>query len=64
MQKKIHGSRSTALIISNEEMKDIMKIVKSLEGSRLLIKAISETIENETKAKKRIFSSASRNISC
>ena len=31
IQKKIHGSGTTALIISNEEMKDIMKIVKSIE---------------------------------
>ena len=30
-KKKIHGSGTTTLIISNEEMKDIMKIVKSLE---------------------------------
>ena len=39
----------TTLIISNEEMNDIMKIVKSLEVSNLLIKNVSETIQNETK---------------
>ena len=33
IQKKIYGSGVTALIISNEEMEDIMKIVKSLEES-------------------------------
>ena len=33
----------------NEEMNDFMKIVKSLKESRLLIKGISETIQNETK---------------
>ena len=33
-------------IISNEEMIDIMKIIKSLEESGLLIKEISETINN------------------
>ena len=38
IRKNIHGSRSTALIISNEEMEDIMKIVKLLEESKLLIK--------------------------
>ena len=38
----------TTLIISNEEMNDIMKIVKSLEESGLLIKGISE-IKNEAK---------------
>ena len=55
--KKIHGSGhpsdlvlcATALIISIEEMEDLMKIVKSLEESRLLIKGISETIKNEIK---------------
>ena len=46
IQKKIYGSGTTALVISNEEMEDIMKIVKSLEESGLLIKGISETIEN------------------
>ena len=34
------------LIISNEEMNDIIKIVKSLKQSGLLIKGVSETIEN------------------
>ena len=42
------GSGAT-LIISNEKIKDIMKIVKSLEVSGLLIKSITQTIENETK---------------
>ena len=39
----------TTLIISNEEMNDIMKIVKSLEESGLLIKDVSKTIKNEAK---------------
>ena len=50
IHKKILGSghpSSTTLIISNDEMKDIIKIVKSLEDSGLLFKGISETIENE-----------------
>ena len=54
-QKKIYGPGTTALIISNEEMKDIMKIVKSLEESESLIKGISETIKNEAKEQKRGF---------
>ena len=37
------------LIISNEEMDDIMKIVKSLEDSGLLTKGVSETVKNEAK---------------
>ena len=52
IQKKVYGSGTTALIISNEEMEDIMKIVKSLEESGLLIKGISETIKNEAKEQK------------
>ena len=47
--KKKKGSGTTALIISNEEMGDIMKIVKSLEKLGLLITRISETIKNEAK---------------
>ena len=42
-------SDMTTPIISNEEMNDIMKIVKSLEESELVIKGISETIKNEAK---------------
>ena len=47
IQKKIYGSGITALIITNEEIKDIMKIVKLLKGSGLLVKEISETTKNE-----------------
>ena len=51
--------------ITNEEMEDIMEIVKSFEESGLLVKGISETIKNETKqTKRRTSSSAIRNISC
>ena len=49
IQRKLYGSGTTALLMSNEEMEDIMKIVKFLEESGLLIKEISETIKNETK---------------
>ena len=55
IQKNIYGSGSTALIISNEEMEYIMKIVKSIEQPRLLIKRISETIKNEAKEQKGGF---------
>ena len=48
-KKKKNGSGTTALIISNGEMKDVMKIVKQLEEWKLLIQGICETIENETK---------------
>ena len=53
--KKKFQSGATTLIISNEEMNDIMKIVKSLEESGLVIKGISETIKNETKERKWRF---------
>ena len=42
--KKMFGSGAVALIISNEEMNDIMKIVKSHKESGLLMKAVSETM--------------------
>ena len=47
--QKIHGSGTTTLIISNEEMNDIMKIVQALEDSNILLKGVTETIKNETK---------------
>ena len=49
IQKTIYESVTTALIISNEEREDIMKVVKSLEESGLLIEGISETNKNEAK---------------
>ena len=55
IQKKIYGSETTALIISNEEMEDIMKLVQSLEESGLLIKEISQTIKNEAREQKGGF---------
>ena len=47
IHKKMFGSGFTALIISNEEMNDIMKIEEPLEESGLLIQGVSETIKNE-----------------
>ena len=49
------GSVILTLIISSEEMNDIMKKVKSLEESGLLIKDVSEKIKNEVKEQKRII---------
>ena len=54
-KKKMFGSGMTSLIISNEEMNDIMKMVKFLEESGLLIKAVSQTIKNEAKEQKGGF---------
>ena len=49
------ASRTMTLIISNEEMNDIMEIIKSLEQSGLLIKGVSKTIENKAKEQKGGF---------
>ena len=49
------GSGNMTLIISNEEMNDIMKIMKHLEESGLLITGFTQTIRNEAKEKKRRF---------
>ena len=49
------GSGTTTLIISNEEMNDIMKIVQVLEDSNILLKGVTETIKNETKEQKGGF---------
>ena len=48
-------SGMTKLIILNEELNDIMKIVKSLEESGLLIKGVSKTIKNEVNEPKGRF---------
>ena len=55
IQKKIHGSGTTTLIISNEEMNDIMKIVQDLEDSNDLLRGVTKTIKNETKEQKGGF---------
>ena len=55
IHKNMFGSGETTSIISNEEMNDILKIVKSLEESDLSIKYVSETIQNEAKEQKDEF---------
>ena len=49
IHKKILGSGTTTVIISNGEVEGIMKIAKSLEDSGLLLKEVSKTIQNEVK---------------
>ena len=47
IQKKIYsGSGTTTLVISNEEINDIMKIVQALEDSGILLKGVSQTTKN------------------
>ena len=55
IKKKMLGSGATTLIISNDEMNDILKIVKSLENSGVLLKGVSETIQHEAKEQKGGF---------
>ena len=63
IHRKILGSgrhsssalHNTTLIISNNEMEDLIKIVKSLEDSGLLLKGVTESAQNEKKSKKKDF---------
>ena len=54
IQKKIHGS-GIKLIIEEEDMEDIIKIIEALENSGILLKGINKTIENETKEQRGGF---------
>ena len=54
MQKKIHGS-GVKLIIEQEDMNDIMKIIEALENFGILLKGVSKTIKNETKEQRGGF---------
>ena len=54
IQKKIHGS-GVKLIIEQKDMKDIMKIIKVLENSCILLKGVSKAIKNETKEQRGRF---------
>ena len=60
IQKKIHGSGATKgagikLIIEQEDMNDIIKIIEALEKSGIFLKAVTTTIENETKEQRGGF---------
>ena len=55
IHKKILGSGNRTLIIWNEEMNDIIKIIQALEDSNILLKGVPKTIKNETKEQKGGF---------
>ena len=55
IKKRMLGSGTTTLIISNDEMDDILKTVKSLEDSNVLLKGVSETIQHEAKEQRGGF---------
>ena len=44
--KRMLGSGNATLIVSNDEIHDIIKIIKSLEDSGLLIKGVTGTVQN------------------
>ena len=52
IKKKMLGSGTTTSIISNDEMDDILRIVKSLEDSNVLLKGVSETTQHEAKERR------------
>ena len=54
IQKKIHGS-GVKLIIEQEDMNDIIKIIEALENFGILLKGVTKTIENETKEQRGGF---------
>ena len=54
IQKMIHGSR-VKLIIEQEDMNDIMKIIEALENSGILLKGVTKTIEKEIKEQRGEF---------
>ena len=56
INKKILGSGNhTTLIISNDDMQYLLKIVKSLEDSGILLDGITEAVETEVKEQKVVF---------
>ena len=52
IKKKIHGSGTKTLEISNKAMNNTMKIVQVLEDPNILLKGVTKTIKNETKEQK------------
>ena len=52
-KKSVHGFGTTTLIISNEEMNDIIKTVQALEDSNALLKGVTKAIENEIKKEQK-----------
>ena len=55
INKKILGSGTKTLLVSNDDMQDLLKIIKSLENSGLLLEGITEIVKNEAKEQKGGF---------
>ena len=50
-----NNNNNTTLIISNDEINGIIKIIKSLQDSGLLLKGVTETVQNQVKEQKGGF---------
>ena len=55
IHKQISGSENTTLTISNSDMEDLIRVVKFLEDSGLLLKGVTESVQNEVKEQKGGF---------
>ena len=55
IQKKIYASGTATLIISNEEMTNVIKIFQALEDSNILLKRVTKTIKDEKRTRRRLF---------
>ena len=56
IQKKIRGfGNSVTLVMSNQELNDILQVIKGLEHQRMLVKGLSEAVEDEAKEQKGGF---------
>ena len=55
LKKILESGHNKSLIVSNDEMENILKIIKSLEDSGLLLKGITETVKNEPREQKVRF---------
>ena len=54
-KKTLRSGNHTTLIISNDDVHDLSKIVKSLEDSGILFDGITKTVKNEVKEQKDVF---------
>ena len=64
IHKKMFGCGTTTLIVSNEEMNDIIKVIMSLEESGLLLKALAKQLKIKQKNKKEVFKYVTRCFKC
>ena len=61
LERKISGKgvvrarKRFTLILSNKDMNDIIKIIKSLEDSRVLTDGVTETVKSEMKKQESRF---------